>query len=637
MTSAAVIINDPKMLFSRQAAFWLVVFLCIAYTAGYAWSTPHTDTADELLRGYEIRHGLSYPVEGPFLGGAVHLGPIWFYLIAVPLWISHSWLAVALFVGLVCSAKFPLAYVCGRNLIDRDFGTLWAIAMLVPGWGSFEQLIFLNPNAVAATILLVLAISLRAIERPGAWPVFAVLGFAIALSIHVHPTAIPVFILLWPVLWAQYRRGHSIAHALIAMAAGFFIPFLPYIANEFHTNVSDWQSASGYVSHQVNFGNIVNAPSVIFNYLYAGPAVVAEYLMHWNVMHATWLGMGMALAALVSLAGLRHPDSRSRLLVFSVALLVFAAWIACMRPTTPVQFTWVLGPIAAGLVAIGLWSLSRVPALRVSVWVLLGASIAFDLFAVRAMAITVRSGDGRLPSRILDIKDQVPRAIYRDVWFPALSHGRLGRILCGAGQVSLHGHLAYIADRDLGLDLLFQCNARSQASMVGSEGHNHYFGMTRPFWHALGAVPDCWAGSLGLLTRGVTPLLHRNPIPLADGATYLPRVAAHPAPARVTFTVTAPGDAAVMITNVLDGYEAFEIASAQVDGQPASPVAQNDISSLFASHVGGAEMLDWTFTVVSTNVDAVDVVAIDPRSNVAKPKVGALPGEKLATSCARGA
>jgi hypothetical protein len=93
----------------------------------------------------------------------------------------------------------------------------------------------------------------------------------------------------------------------------------------------------------------------------------------------------------------------------------------------------------------------------------------------------------------------------------------------------------------------------------------------------------------------------------------------------------------VMITNVLDGYEAFEIASAQVDGQPASPVAQNDISSLFASHVGGAEMLDWTFTVVSTNVDAVDVVAIDPRSNVAKPKVGALPGEKLATSCARGA
>ena len=130
-------------LFARWAAFSLIAFLMIAYTASYAWSTPHTDTADELMRAYEIRHRLAYPLEGPFLGNALHLGPVWFYLVAQPLFISHGWLGVALFpIGLVCSLKFPLAYHCGRRLIDADFGVLWAVCMFVPGWTSSSNCCF---------------------------------------------------------------------------------------------------------------------------------------------------------------------------------------------------------------------------------------------------------------------------------------------------------------------------------------------------------------------------------------------------------------------------------------------------------------------------------------------------------------
>src|SRR5690348_12172134 len=77
-------------LFPASAHFWLVAFLMAAYAAGYAWSSPSTDTADELLQAYRIRHALAYPLEGPFLGGALHFGPMWFYLTAVPLWISQS-------------------------------------------------------------------------------------------------------------------------------------------------------------------------------------------------------------------------------------------------------------------------------------------------------------------------------------------------------------------------------------------------------------------------------------------------------------------------------------------------------------------------------------------------------------------
>jgi hypothetical protein len=600
----------PFAFFPSSARFWLVAFLMAAYTAGYAWSAPTADTADELLRAYEIRHGIAYPLEGPFLGGALHFGPMWFYLTALPLWISHSWLAVALFIGFICSLKFPLAYLCGRKLIDADFGLLWAAAMFVPGWASLEQLVFLNPNGVAAAALLVLAVSLRGLEKRIGWPTFTALGLALAVAIHVHPTSAPVFILVVLVLWLHYRRSQRLLGPLVAIVAGFLVPFIPYVVSQIRGGFADWGSATAYMSGQVVPTNIVNVPAVIVSYLLAGPAVVAEYLMRWSPDRAAMLGVVMAAAASTSVAGYFHPLSRQRLLLFFAALLVFAAWVACMRPTTPLQFTWVLGPVVAGLVAIGLWSLGRMPALRPLVWGIVAASVVFNAFAIRAMALTVWDGEGHLPSLELDIKNTLPHTIFRDVWFPALSHGELGQLLCEAGEVSLHGHLAYIADKDLGLDALFACNDRSRLSLVASDAPNHYFGMTRIFWRALGGAPECWVGSLGL-TRQITPLLDRKPLPLADGSTYMPRQIARNPPETTILSVSAPSRAGVMLTNVLDGYEHFQIVSVEAAGQLVSPLAENDFSSLFVAPPGGPHVVQWRFTVKATNPQAIDVVSVD--------------------------
>jgi hypothetical protein len=597
-------------LFPGSTRFWLIAFFMAAYAAGYAWSSPSTDTADELLQAYAIRHAVAYPLEGPFLGGALHFGPLWFYLTALPLWISQSWLAVALFIGFICSLKFPLAYLCGRKLIDADFGVLWAAAMFVPGWTSLEQLVFLNPNGVAAAALLVLAISLRALEKESDWPTFAALGLALAVAMHVHPTSAPVFILLAPVLWAHHRRGQTVPVALGAIAAGFLVPFLPYVVSQIGGGFADWRSATAYVSGQVVLTNIVNVPRVILNYLLGGPAVIAEYLLHWQPDRGALLGTAMAVAASTSVAGLFHPLSRHRLVLFVAALLIFAAWIACMRPTTPLQFTWILGPVVAGLVAIGVWSLGRVAPLRPLVWAVVAGSVALNVFAIRGMALTVWQGEGHLPSRVMDIKNGLPPSIYRDVWFPALAHRELGRILCDAGDAALHGHLAYIADKDLGLDTLLACNDRSRLSLVASDAPHHYFGMTRVFWRALGAAPECWVGSLGL-TRHMTSLLDRRPLPLAQDLRDLLRRLPRNPTTTTTFSVTAPGQSGILVTNVLAGYESFQIVSAEAAGHAASPLAENDVSSLYASSAEGAGVVRWTFTVLTSNPQALDVVAVD--------------------------
>jgi hypothetical protein len=267
-----------------------------------------------------------------------------------------------------------------------------------------------------------------------------------------------------------------------------------------------------------------------------------------------------------------------------------------------------LCPLVAALVALGLWSLARVAVLRPVAGTLVGISIAFNLTVLQAMAAVVDAGEGHLASRVMDIKDRSAKTVFRDVWFPAYAHGRLGEIFCDAGAVALHGQLAYIADKDLGLDSLFACGDRSRLSLIAGKAPKHLFGMTRAFWEASGGEPECWVGSMGL-TRAMTPRIDRAGMALADGSTYMPRqLAKHPADtALLIFTV--PANAALLVTNVLGAYEPFRIVAAEAGGRRVEPVAENDLSSLYAPQSSAAQ---WRLTVTATNPNTIDVVALDP-------------------------
>ena len=611
--------STPRDLFSGPAAALVVALLMAAYVAGYAWSAPNTDSADELMRAYEIRHGLAYPLEGPPLGNVLHLGPAWFYLTALPLFAWHSWLSAALFVGFVCSLKFPLAFWCGRRLMDEDFGVLWAAALFLPGWTTIEQLVFLNPNGVAMAMLACLAIALPGLQATAGLGRCFALGLALALAIHVHPTALPAYLLAPALLWARYRNRASVIAAILAMAAGFALPFVPYVAQQALTGFPDWASASGYVAHQVFVANGVNVPQVIAAYLVAGPQTMASFLLEWPAEAAQALGWATAgLAALSIGAAFTGPVARARLLQFLVALVLTAAWIACARPTTPVQFTWALAVPVGGLVALALWSVSRATRLFAPVVLLtMAAAFAVNVLVVRALAGMVREGEGRLPSLIMDIKGTLPPTVYRDVWFPAHAHDDLGAALCAAGPANLHGHLAYVVDKDLGLDTLLACRARAQWTLAGGEGR-HAFGMTRQFWRAISAPPDCWIGSLGISGRS-TPLVARAPIAIADGSTYLPRPHPSRPPEDAVLEFDSPPERAVLVTNVLGGYEHFEIRGASASGREVRALAENDLSALYVAPPGSPAPVRWRIAVRTTRVEAIDVVAVVPRAGESRP------------------
>ncbi|HET7136402.1 MAG TPA: hypothetical protein VFJ25_10820, partial [Casimicrobiaceae bacterium] len=479
----------------------------------------------------------------------------------------------------------------------------------VPGFASLEPLLFLNPNAVAAAALLVLALVLRIVEKPApAWVWFA-LGLAVAFAIHVHPTSAPVVVLLVPAALAVRRRREPWRVRAIALAGGVVSPFLPYLASQLGNSFADVASASSYMSGQVSLGNIVNAPAVVFDYLTVGPRVVARYLMEWGDASATVLGF-VALGAFAhSIVALGDRRSRRAFALFVASLVLVAAWVACMRPTTPFQFTWILGPPVAAVVALGFSALSRRSRWRWTAFAVIALALPLNTYAIARAARTVQDGEGVLPSRVLDIKGRIPAIEFHDVWFPAIGHARLGALLCQPGKLSLHGHLAYVVDKDLALDTLFVCGRRAHLSLVGSAG-THYAGMTRRFWAALRETPPCLIGSLGI-TRSVTPLVVRDALAIADGSRYLPRIAARGAPSEQTIAVVAPAGAAVLVTNVLGEYERFRILGAHVEGRVAAPVAQNDLSALFvAPKTPARHEVAWTFDIATTNLASVDVVAI---------------------------
>jgi hypothetical protein len=593
----------------RRGAYLLILAMMAIYTFGYAFSAVHTDSADELWKAFGIRHGIAYPLEGPPLGGVLHLGPYWFYLTAAPLWVHSSWLASAIFIGFACALKFPLAYACGRRLLDGDFGLLWAAMLLLPGWASFEPLIFLNPNAVGAAGLGVLLLCLHAAGPRAGWPVFFALGVALTLSIHVHPTLAPSALLI---AWALWRRGRAgVLPRLLALVAGAVLPLVPYVVSQALHGYPDWRSASTYVEGQVALAGIANVFAVIGHLAYSGPVELARQVLGWGESGAAALGGVVSALCVTSLAALATPSplARIRALQLLGGLAVFAAGVAMLRTVTPLQFSWVLGAPLGAVAAIGLWALARSGPGRLAGQGALVLTIAFAGYVTFGFAKLLHAGEGALSSRVNDIKGTLPHRLFRDVWFPAWAHGELGRTLCTAGSASLHGHLAYVADKSLGLGAMLECGNRPAAVLAASDAGTHLFGMTRAFWQAAGAAPSCWIGPLGVSAK-VTALGPQPGLAIADGRVYLPRTPSGNAPVRTTLDHEAAAGDAVMLTNVLGNYELLRVVSATANGVEAAPVARNDFSYLYRAGAAGGRVA-WRFVVEQTNPLALDAVRID--------------------------
>ena len=200
----------------------MAIYLCCA-----PFAISHLDFARDIGIALEIANGERWPLYGPLLNGNLHLGPAWYYLLAVPLWLTHSWIVVVLMVAFIASLKFPLAYALGSRLVDPWFGVLWALMLGLPGWNSLDVLLMEHTSFVATCVLGFLWMLVRYSETGSPRYLYG-LALLYALSLHAHPStyalalvAIPFIVRPW---WTSPTKWRELAIAAFAFVA----PFLPF-------------------------------------------------------------------------------------------------------------------------------------------------------------------------------------------------------------------------------------------------------------------------------------------------------------------------------------------------------------------------------------------------------------------------
>jgi len=601
--------------------FFILCLLTAVYVGGYVLSSAIPDTTRDIYAAYEISRGRWFPLQGPVLGWAIHASPFWYYLLAIPLLFVASWTGVALFVGVISGLKFFLAYKCGTRLINRTFGLVWSIALAMPGWTTVQHLTFFTPNIVETGILLSLYLAIRLSNSPSSWKT-CVLGLLCGLAMNAHPTAVPILLISLGVV-LRVTRGWQRATALALFCCACAVPFIPYVIDQALHGAPDIFTGASYVESNIRFSRVKNIPDILRGTAFDGPLLIARYIVgiSGTALLALRLLLAVAIAALVlGLIRCFRESSQARSELFAVlgGVALFSLAIAMFRPNTPCYFVYALTPPLAALVAISICAFARWTRSECVVYCFAGVVIALHSIVIGRIGGVMHEGVGTLPLAMADVTTAAESPGLSDIWLPSFAHDDAGRFLCESGDgIIAHGPMAYLVDRNVGVDTLVHCDRATTVQIGGMrDGARHVAGMPRSYWDALSRSPQCWLGPLGL-ADAASVFSTPDKLPNASGRDYPPRAILAPSQTLQTRSFEAPGNEALLLTNVISGYMPWEIVAVKVNGRLLEPIAATYVSSLYAPpEPRNAGKVVWDVEFHAVDPRMVDAVTLSlPPSN----------------------
>ncbi len=592
----------------------VAAFMAVTIASGIAGAAGY-DTTRDVAQAFAIRRFDAFPLHGPMFASAFHLGPLWFYVLALPLFVQQSWLAVALFVPALGSLQFPLAYAAGRRLVDRRLGLLWCALLALPGWGSFELIGFAHTNVVPACTMLVLYALVRlAQDRRPAWLVAA--AGALSLAVHAHPTTAALAPVVAAVALFALRDAGVLARWGAPALAVALLPFAPLALEHLVAPSALLRQSGDAIEGMARAANLANVPALLHGVLVRGPRVVADAFFAWAsgagaLVYVATLAVEMAAAAGLALAFARQR----RLTIVALALAgLLALAIAWIRPVTPFYMTYALLPALAAAGALGLHALGAHVG-RQAIPVAVGIVLALHVATVGGIARTIVSGHVAVPvlSR-LDVKQDDPSTPPAEPWLPAYAVDASGALLCAQPRpVVLHGTYAFLQDMYLGLDHRLRCGARD-VRLTGAQPAEatHLVGIALPLWTALGWRPPTRLGGLGV-APAARVLGPERGFAIPDGSVYPPhRIIAGPDVMR-TLEASVPRDHALVVSLPYALWMPAPTLRITADGRAAAPLAGDAVSAVYACRdcPAGAPVT-WRIEIESVAPDRVDVVTLAP-------------------------
>jgi len=588
------------------------------YVVPYLLSPVEADFARDLYFGYRIATGQEWIAIGPSISDAWHLGPAWYYLLALPLLAFKSITSAVSFVGVLAALQFPIAYRLGRELVDRRFGLAWAILLALPGLSTFESIWVAHPSLAPVASLAVIYALWRAIDGASyRWMYAACLGFGLAL--HAHPTTLPlaVLIALTFLRLGPSPRGRWVGRGLIC-AALIALPFAPLLA-EASTQARDFVGLMRSVTAASSEIRVRDATTVAANILWHVPnLVVSTFLGEAGVATVVWKTfLGMLHAAVVlglALALARPALGLRRLAAGALAYTLFSGFVVlAVRNETRFYMAYALLPAIAFVQAVALtaWARSAWPGMRPVVDGLLGATIVAFVVIAGARFAEAALGYVRLPALF---GPQMDLRVVRQPGFAELDSlplwdlDAIGRVLCEAGSVRAYGDLAVIVDSQFNLPARLKCGERTHVVLGGLPGP----GETALFLLSAAELGDDRGtrrfGGLRLGTVG-SILYPGQGTSLASGSSYPARKpCAGPSLHSIDFAGGAEGT--IVIATSLPASCPIKVQRLTVDGVPVTPTRH--LLSYVAHASQPALQSGWHLEIETGNAEAVQVFSPSP-------------------------
>jgi hypothetical protein len=563
------------------------------------------DLARDMFIAWLSLHGEPLPLSGPVLAGAIHLGPIWYWLLTALLAIGRSWLGAMLLLGIIAALQFPLAYLAGKELHSRRAGALWACLLLVPSWSAFEWLLPLHYLLSSTCVLAFVLCAARYRRRPRLRYLTGVSLFFV-LALHAHPAnAGLVWIGLALLVWAV-RRGHCrMRDVLIAGGAGL-LPLLPYFIWDATQGFADLAAGARFVGgehtgHLKAIGPLLAATAI------GGTRYWFAVMLDWPAWAANGavaavaltglVGVGAALAATAALS-----TRRVGLAAFGAAAAILVT-TALLRDMTPYYMTTALHVVLVGIVAFGLASLNAgVMAAGVRAGACVVAGAGFLVCATRAAHLQKY---GAWPFNFFPLFNvtEAAQPTVPLLLMPAYGVAASGNFLCAEPMPSAHGALAQYLLHGYAVDMRLAC-ARSEVTLGGAEaGRRHWLGLSRALLARIGVQPQRRLGSIGIVpARALSAGPAIAPPALPVYPAYLPKFS--PAPEQRRLRLERGADRHLAVSNIAFGFAPNPEVIVTIGGKPVEPAAADSVSRVYLIDDAG----DVEIAIRSFDVPDVDVV-----------------------------
>ncbi len=615
---------------NRKQIDWMPVIILLLLAGVYAWSFIYSvlvlDSSRDLYRATQISQFQHFPLMGPDIGGMFHTGPLWFYLLSLPAFFG-SLKGVALFVGLLAGLKFLFAYQLGRAIVDRRFGLIWALMLLLPGWQVISQ-VFINHTNLTETLSLLFILVIYRCYQSSDSRYGLVSALVMGLGFHAHPSFLVLVVFYLPLIW---QRKINLSIKFLALYALIFIaPLLPYLVSQAMTGWPDWDRMvlhDGLANQIKASGSALNNEVGLWLHwlqnlkaiIYGGPVRIFNFVADVSPLAGALLaGLGLAVA-LVSVIGLvmilKGLGGFRKHLLFMVMMLLSALFLlTLLRGFTPFYMLLPLTALFHGIWALGFYvAISHMK--QQLLYVLFGGFLLIGLLPIWAIQ---KAG----------IHDQINFGVVMDVnaeqpdgWIKnndtldvlTIQQSReLAEFFCGQ-SVILNGPLSVVIDVAAAVPMEFFCDEYDlRLGGKAADLSRSVFVMHRSFWQYIEAQPVQWiTSSWGSIERHHNSG-HMMPIPPAvfDDYVHPPR-SEHILKPIETHAIQLQTDQLryLSVSNLLPFNVQFRVDKITANNTPVELVVANAANHLYHCQTCQEGPINWQLSITSNDIEVIDINA----------------------------